>query len=36
MDFFAIIFLASTLGMLFATAWEVVRRAFGRRFGHGA
>ena len=36
MDFIAIIFFASTLGMLFATAWEVVRRAFGRHRGHGA
>lgn len=36
MLFIAIAFLASTAGMLVATAWEVVRRTFRRHFGHGA
>ena len=36
MGFVAITFLASTLGMRVATAWEAVRRAFGRHFDHGA
>ncbi len=36
MAFVAITSLASALAMLVATAWEVVRRAFGRRFGQGA
>lgn len=36
MGFVAITFIASTVAMLVATAWEVVRRAFSRHFGHGA
>jgi hypothetical protein len=36
MGFIAITFIASTVGMLVATAWEVVRRAFGRHSGRGA
>ena len=31
MDFIAIAFIASTGGMLVATAWETVRLLFGRR-----
>lgn len=31
MGFIAIAFIASTIGMLVATAWETVRRLFGRR-----
>lgn len=31
MGFIAIAFLASTLGMLAATAWEFVRHLFGRQ-----
>jgi hypothetical protein len=30
MAFIATVFLGSTLGMLAATAWEVLRRGFGR------
>jgi hypothetical protein len=36
MGFIAIAFIASTVGMLVATAWEVVRRTLSRHFGHGA
>jgi len=32
----AITFFASTVGLLIATAWEVVRRGFSRHFGNGA
>jgi hypothetical protein len=33
MIFVAITFIASTVGMLIATAWEVVRRTFSRHSG---
>jgi hypothetical protein len=36
MGFVAITFIVSTVGMLVATAWEVVRHTFSRHFGHGA
>jgi hypothetical protein len=36
MGFIAIAFIASTAGMLVATAWETVRRLFGRRPGRHA
>jgi hypothetical protein len=36
MGFIAIAFIASTAGMLVATAWEAVRRLFGRRPGRHA
>jgi len=36
MLFIAIAFIASTAGMLVATAWEVIRRSVRRHFGRGA
>lgn len=36
MGFIAIAFIASTAGMLVATAWETVRRLFGRQPGRHA
>ena len=36
MGFVAITFIVSTFTMPVATAWEILRRAFGRRIGHKA
>jgi hypothetical protein len=36
LGFVVITFIASTVGMLVAAAWEVVRRTFSRHFVHGA